>query len=94
MRIACFNVRMKIVLDVKVGCTVGVGADQDPVEARDKQCHTCNNINKSGRDVKTHGTRNVTINLIKSATCGMCEQFCLYLTILPAFIGWFPLICN
>lgn len=34
MRIACFNIRMKVVLNVKVSCTVGVGADQDPVESK------------------------------------------------------------
>ena len=40
MWIACFNVRMKIVLNVKVSRAVGVGADQDPVKARDKECQT------------------------------------------------------
>lgn len=32
MLIACFNIRMKIILNVKVSCTVGVGTDQDPAE--------------------------------------------------------------
>lgn len=32
MWIACFNVRMKVVLNVKVSRTVGVGTDQDPEE--------------------------------------------------------------
>ena len=41
MRIACFDVRMKVVLNVKVGRAVGVGADQDPVETKDKQCQKC-----------------------------------------------------
>lgn len=39
MWIACFNVRMKVVLNVKVSCTVGVGADQNPVEKK-RQCQT------------------------------------------------------
>lgn len=37
MLIACFKIRMKVVLNVKVSRTVGVGADQDPVETKDKQ---------------------------------------------------------
>ncbi len=41
MRIACFNVRMKVVLNVKVSRTIGVGADQDPVETKNKRCQTC-----------------------------------------------------
>lgn len=32
MLIACFNIRMKIILNVKVSCTIGVGTDQDPAE--------------------------------------------------------------
>lgn len=36
MWIACFNIRMKVVLNVKVSRTVGVGADQDPVETTNK----------------------------------------------------------
>lgn len=38
MLIACFNIRMKIILNVKVSCTVGVGTDQDPAE-RNKTEH-------------------------------------------------------
>lgn len=36
MWIACFNIRMKVVLNVKVSCTVGVGTDQNPVETKDR----------------------------------------------------------
>lgn len=32
MWIACFDVGMKVVLNVKVSCTVGVGANQNPAE--------------------------------------------------------------
>lgn len=38
VRIARFNIRVKIVLNVKVSRTVRVGADQDPIEAKYKQC--------------------------------------------------------
>lgn len=38
MLIACFNIRMEIILNVKVSCTVGVGTDQDPAE-RNKTEH-------------------------------------------------------
>lgn len=34
MRIACFNIRVKVVLNVKVSRTVRMGADQDPIEAK------------------------------------------------------------
>lgn len=37
MWIACFNIRMKVVLNVKVSRTVGVGADQDPAEKQIKK---------------------------------------------------------
>ena len=30
VRIACFHVRMKVVLNVKVSRTIGMGANQDP----------------------------------------------------------------
>ena len=40
MWIACFNIRMKVVLNVKVSRTVGVGADQDPVDTTNKLCWT------------------------------------------------------
>lgn len=48
MLIACFNIRMKIILNVKVSCTVGVGTDQDPAErnktVREKQGAETNGI--------------------------------------------------
>lgn len=36
MRIACFNIRMKVVLDIKVSRTVGMSADQNPAERKNK----------------------------------------------------------
>lgn len=59
MWIACFDVGMKVVLNVKVSCTVGVGANQNPAEnqrqgdflitviterKKDKKGSTCSHI--------------------------------------------------
>lgn len=47
MWIACFNIRMKVVLNVKVSCTVGVGANQNPAEKMIQKCQTKSKIHRS-----------------------------------------------
>lgn len=34
--VACFDIWMKIVFNVKVSCAVGMSADQDPVDTKEK----------------------------------------------------------
>lgn len=36
MSIACFNIRMKVVLDIKVSRTVGMSADQNSAERKNR----------------------------------------------------------
>lgn len=68
MWIACFNIRMKIVLNVKVSRTVRMGADQDSAKVKSKPCqsqtmmHSCCSFRFNGRHLKTIKVETVWIS--------------------------------